>query len=130
MKKKKAFSLVELIISIGIFSLLFAPILALMTHNVKLDHRALIHNLATYTAKLDMEMAYGLTAGQLLAQYNQPKTFYADADLEGLWFEYAAAQYAPELGDDTLSLFRVTINVGSDEFGFVVSIDDIITALN
>jgi len=58
-KKTAGMSIVELVISVAVFAIVFAPMLSLMTHSIKADRRAIIHNLATTTAQLILEDAYG-----------------------------------------------------------------------
>ena len=67
MKKKNAgMTLVEVIIAIVLFTLVVTPIMNVFSYSLKLERRALIHALATYTAQMKMEEAYGLAKDELL----------------------------------------------------------------
>jgi prepilin-type N-terminal cleavage/methylation domain-containing protein len=73
MKKKKkndsGLSLIELIIAISLFAMVAAPLMGGFANAMRMQRRAMVHTLATYTAQLMLEEAYGMGAEEFIATY-------------------------------------------------------------
>ena len=121
-------TLVEVIIAIVLFTLVVIPIMNVFSYSLKLERRALIHALATYTAQMKMEEAYGLAKDELL-EYGNDSGIIDDVDLGDsieLFYQYETVEY-PVDGDD-LGLYKITITIGNDFYGVSATLENIISA--
>jgi len=128
-KKKAGMTLIEVLIAVALFAVVALPLYAMFSNSVKLERRALVESLTTYTAQLMMEEAYGMTAPALLTAFNTggakvPYDIGLTDDMEdavALYYIYFAE---PE--NEFKNLVKVTITVGSEYFEVETTLETII----
>lgn len=131
MKKKnnRGMTLIEVLIAVILFGLVATPILGVFGYGLKMERRALMHSLATYTAQMKMEEAYGMEAAQLV--YGPCDI---DDDLKEYGFQYIYSvkpfgvnQDNPSIYDN-LNLWEVTIIIKNDSYKVETTLTDVFYA--
>ncbi|MCL2529705.1 MAG: prepilin-type N-terminal cleavage/methylation domain-containing protein [Coriobacteriia bacterium] len=129
-KNNAGMSLVEVMVAITLLVVVAVPLLGVFSYAQKMEKRAAIHTLSTYTAQMKMEEAYGLDAAQLLIAYNDSgATLPGFDDTIVLFYEFTAVPYTP--GDpaiDDANYFKVTITVGNEYYEVSSTIENILQA--
>jgi len=113
-KSRAGMTLIEVIVAITIFAVIAIPLSAMFSNSLKLERRALVEALATYTAQLKIEEAYGMSPGDLEEIYNDEGIL--DEDFGGqfeLFYKYSAVLVDEYSGDD-LKLYKVTVLIGNE----------------
>jgi len=118
-KSRAGMTLVEVLVAMAIFAAVAVPLFAMFSNSMKMERRALVESLTTYTAQMMIEEAYGNTTDQLKAKVTEP----------GEPGEYTVV--LSEDGEDSIELYYtfyimekingtdltgVTITVGSEYF--------------
>jgi len=128
-KKKAGMTLIEVLIAVALFAVVALPLYAVFSNGLKLERRALVESLTTYTAQLMMEEAYGMTAPALIAKYNTggSKVMY-DIDITDDKEDAVALYYIyhAEADAEFKNLVKVTITVGSEFFEVETTLETII----
>jgi len=65
MKSRAGMTLVEVLIAMALFAVVAVPLFAMFSNSMKMERRAMVESIATYTAQMKMEEVYGLTATEL-----------------------------------------------------------------
>jgi len=130
LKNNAGMSLVEVMVAITLLVVVAVPLLGVFSYAQKMEKRAAIHTLSTYTAQMKMEEAYGLSDTDLLSIYNATgDSLPGFDDTIVLFYEFSAVPYTP--GDpaiDDSKFFKVTITVGSEYYGVSATIENIMLA--
>ena len=125
-------SLIEVMVAITLLVVVAVPMLGVFSYTQRMEQRAAVHNLATYTAQMKMEEAYGLDEVQLLTVYND-----SGDELPGststvkLFYEFTAVPYIT--GDpaiDDAHFFKVSITIGSEQHNVSSHVEALIQAKN
>lgn len=140
-KNNKGITLVEVIVSIVLLSLVATPLLGAFSYGLKMERRSLVHALATYTAQMKMEEAYGMDEDELLSNYMDEDIEkvgnLAAEGLPELDFIYKAEPYTPTLDSGNLlndtdyagfNLYTVTVTIKNNFYGVEVTLEDVFYA--
>ena len=123
-------SLIEVMIAVTLLVAVAVPLLGVFSYAQRMEQRAAIHTLSTYTAQMKMEELYGMTAQQL-----EDVNGLSGDQLPGfddsivLFYEYSVVPYTP--GDpaiDDSNYYKVTITIGSERYQVSSTIENILQA--
>ena len=122
-------TLIEVLVAVALFAVVALPLYGMFSNSLKLERRALVESLTTYTAQILMEEAYGMTGPELLANFNthSAKVPY-DIDLNIDDEDAVALFYVSKAEPETSfnNLVRVTLTVGSEYFEVETTLENII----
>ena len=119
-------TLVEVVVAIALFAAVALPLFGMFSNSIKMERRALVDSLATYTAQMKMEEIYGMTEAQLLAldgYRNDTDIVISVDEVDGqniedaiyLFYEYATT-LMPDTEGHNLNLVRVEVSVWNETF--------------
>ena len=122
-------TLIEVLVAVALFAVVALPLYAIFTNSLKLERRALVESLTTYTAQILMEEAYGMTGPELLANFNThgakvPYDIDLNIDDEDAVALFYVSKAEPETSFN--NLVRVTLTVGSEYFEVETTLENII----
>jgi len=125
-KSKAGMTLVEVLVAIALFAVVALPLFGMFSNSMRLERRALVESLTTYTAQMKMEEAYGRPAESeegngILDVYNTDgRQIYPD-DSIALYYEFSS-----DWDTTATSLIKVTVTVGSEYFDVETTLESLI----
>jgi len=130
-KSRAGMTLVEVLIAIALFAVVALPLFGMFSNSMRMERRALVESIATYTAQMKMEEAYGRTATDLLDDFHTDgnkvdETIILSDDPEdpdsiALYYIIATE---PDVGSP--NLIKVSITVGNEYFAVESTLENLI----
>ena len=124
-------TLIEVLVAMAIFGAVAVPLFAMFSNSMKMERRALVESISTYTAQMKIEEAYGTITKDEADEgvmENGTETIILSYDSSGdpddaieLFYELSA-----ELDESGYDLIKVTVTVGSEFFEVETTLESLI----
>jgi len=132
MKSKAGMTLIEVLVAMAVFAVVAIPLFNMFANSIRMEQRAMVESITTYTAQMMIEEAYGRDADDLHLTYNTKtpgnpdpdgkmpyKVRFSSAEDDFIMMYYIWS--AEPVG--TTGLVRVKVTVGNEDFEVSTSLE-------
>jgi len=129
-KSKAGMTLIEVLVAMTIFAVVAVPLFSMFSNSIRMERRALVESLTTYTAQMMMEEQYGKTEDELLdlEEMEGEEIILLSSDPEDEDSVVLNYLWNAELDEYYPNLINVKLTVRSDFFEVETTLESLIRA--